>query len=68
MHEQTSTLDTLRAEFPPVDLLYVRRHHPRAEHQARRYNAVRAAIDPQYPATIDRARRVKKLMMKRIEA
>jgi hypothetical protein len=29
---------------------------------------VRAAIDPQYPATIDRARRVKKLMMKRIEA
>jgi hypothetical protein len=61
------TATELREEFPHVDMMYVRAHHPDAIAAAREYNTRRSEIDPGIPATSEPARRAMASMMAKID-
>jgi hypothetical protein len=57
----SNALESLRAEFPKVDIRYARRHG--IEREGRAYNDARANVDPANPRSIAKARRLKARLM-----
>lgn len=62
------TTDDLRAEFPLVDMAYVRQHAPQVRWLAVEYNDARSRVDPADPRSIERARKVKARMLAKVDA